>query len=129
MVNRCCSLRLDLQSRGGGILREGFKSQRVGNRQTRFTTQARLHAKTDVARWECVSVVSTTISAVFLAHTLGSRTACTLHHKQQVNGAKKGSSPAAWLDGKASGSMMDTDTAQVSGPERHDAFGGNMIVT
>lgn len=31
----------------------------------------------------------------------------------QVNGGRRGSSPAAWLDGKASGSMMDSDTAQV----------------
>ncbi|CAN0194202.1 unnamed protein product, partial [Laminaria digitata] len=31
-----------------------------------------------------------------------------------VNGARKGSSPAPWLDGKATGSMMDPDTAQVT---------------
>ena len=31
----------------------------------------------------------------------------------QVNGARSGSSPADWLDGKASGSLMDADTAQV----------------
>ncbi|CAN0441284.1 unnamed protein product, partial [Hapterophycus canaliculatus] len=32
----------------------------------------------------------------------------------QVSGGRRGSSPAAWLDGKASGSMMDSDTAQVT---------------
>ncbi|CAN0064405.1 unnamed protein product [Scytosiphon promiscuus] len=48
-----------------------------------------------------------------LAETLG----VTSYRKiptLSVNGGRRGSSPAAWLDGKASGSMMDSDTAQVT---------------
>lgn len=32
----------------------------------------------------------------------------------QVDGGRQGSSPAAWLDGKATGSIMDPNTAQVT---------------
>eukprot|EP00903_Cladosiphon_okamuranus_P015426 g14249.t1 len=48
-----------------------------------------------------------------LAETLG----VTSYRKiptLQVNGGRSGSTPAAWLDGKASGSLMDSDTAQVT---------------
>ncbi|CAM9119458.1 unnamed protein product [Ascophyllum nodosum] len=53
-----------------------------------------------------------------LAETLGVasyRKIPTLQASERaVNGARSGSSPADWLDGKASGSLMDADTAQVT---------------